>query len=170
LGEFFGVDVWGSEGEKGLGSASAFGGVDCFKEAGSRVYEGGFEIGDVRAWFDPELTSGGLVAVPVFEFGDLEINAFEAREPRFAFDHGGEFADRQAILDGNGVLPNERCVSGFENIASDLGAAEGVGAVKDEKGDFGFGGGLHAEAKGADVGIEPGPDVLDIIDKDVEVF
>ncbi len=61
-------------------------------------------------------------------------------------------------------------MGGFKDVAGDLGAAEGVWAVEDEEGDFCFGGGLHAEAEGADVGVEPGPDVLDIVDEDVEVF
>ncbi len=107
MGELFGVDVWGSELEEGFGGAPALGGVDGFKEAGSWVEEGGVEIGNVGAGLDPGLTSGSLIAVPVFEFGDLEIKAFEARKPRFAFDHGGEFPDREAVLDGNRVLPNE---------------------------------------------------------------
>lgn len=51
-----------------------------------------------------------------------------------------------------------------------MGAAEGVGSVEDEEGNFGFSGGLHAEAERADVGVEPGANVLDIVDEDVEVF
>lgn len=91
--------------------------MDCFKEAGSWVEEGGFEIGNVGAGLDPGLTSGGLVAVPVFEFADLEIKVLEARKPRFAFDHCGEFSDREAVLDGDWILPDEGCMGGFEDVA-----------------------------------------------------
>lgn len=51
-----------------------------------------------------------------------------------------------------------------------MGAAEGVRSVEDEEGNFGFSGGLHAEAEGTDVSVEPGSDVLDIVDEDVEIF
>ncbi len=117
MGELFGVDVRGSELEERFSGAPAFGGVDGFKEAGSWVEEGGFEIGNVGAGFDPGLTGGGLIAVPVFEFGDLEIKVLEARKPRFAFDHFGELADREAVLDGDWILPDEGCVGRFEDVA-----------------------------------------------------
>lgn len=61
-------------------------------------------------------------------------------------------------------------MGGFEDVAGDLGAAEGVGSVKDEEWDFCFGSGLHAEAEGTDVSVESGADVLDIVDQDVEIF
>ncbi len=163
--ERFAVETWGAEMTERGGGAAADAELGEFKQADAGVEEGGLEAAHVRGRVDP--WQAGVVdsafAIPVRDGNDGEIEvelAFVAEEP-------GEFSDRHAVLDGDGMEGGE---TGFIELdrAIDERAADGIDAIEDDEGQAMFGGCLHRQAHGGDVGVKPASDVLDVEDEGVE--
>ena len=80
----------------------------------------------------------------------------------FLVEEPGEFADGQAVAHRNWVLPDERGKRRVETISGDSLAANGIGAVEDEKGNARLGAGGHAQAHGVEIGVKARADVLNV--------
>ncbi len=74
----------------------------------------------------------------------------------------GEFADGQAVANGNWVTADKGGVLNVEDIARTGAAANGVGAIEHDKGNVVLCTGLHAHTHCVEIGIETHANVLDI--------
>ena len=80
----------------------------------------------------------------------------------------GQLADGHPVTDGQGMIGDERGELLVPQRAGDLAAADRVGAVEHHDVLARLPGRLQDQAERRDVGVEPGPDVLDVVDQDVD--
>lgn len=166
IGEEVGlIDVGGADEFEGDIGASADGDVGEFEEGDAGIEHGFREAAHIWRGIDPGEAGGieVLIAGPVLDRDDGEVEV----EFVFGIEHVGEFSDRHAVADGDGVMAGEVFFSLVDGSV-DGETADGIDAIEDEEGEIVFRGGFHGEAHGRDIGVEAGADILNIEDERIE--
>jgi hypothetical protein len=98
---------------------------------------------------------------------DMQFAFQSACQPAFAIDHGGIFAKRHAMNNRDLVNAHERPECCIEHRAVDI-EPVGIGTVKEYEGNAVLGTCFHHITHGGEIGIEPGTNILDVIDDIVD--
>ena len=112
----------------------------------------------------------GHLAFPAFHLDDGQFALFPACEHPFPVEHEGQFPTGQTVDVWNLELAYKGYAVVFSEASFNLFSSQRVGAVQHDKLFATFRRSLHGQSHAADVGEGTAPDVLNVINKHVNVF
>ena len=173
LGKLAGIDPLGAEQSEGHGVAHADRHiVQLAKDAADGVEQRALGVGDLGRGKHPGQSGAGIVHVagPALHGHYGEVDLLAAVEHTLVVEVVGQLAGGETVEIGYGELADERHAVVLGEVALDLVAADGVGAVKHHKLLALLGTGRHGLAHRRDEGVRAAAYVLDVIYEHVDVL